>query len=81
MLSTINPPLSPLKTDHPEWNGRSWVMEAIELLKPKGWVDSRIESQQSLLPSLKKAAAETVRLMESSDETHKRAIVPFDLVC
>ena len=69
----------PVEADRPEWNSQSWVMEAIEALKPKGWVDARIESQQSLLPSMKKAASETVRLLESSDEAHKRAIVQFDL--
>ena len=54
-------------------------MEAIEVLKPRGWADARIESQESLLPSLKKAALETDRLLKSRDETKKRAIIPLEL--
>ena len=43
------------------WNCRDWVLEVIkDILVPNGWADSGILTQQSLLPSLKIAAPETV---------------------
>ena len=43
------------------WNCRDWVLEVIkDILVPSGWADAGISTQQSLLPSLKFAAPETV---------------------
>ncbi|KAL1692606.1 hypothetical protein GGG16DRAFT_51002 [Schizophyllum commune] len=43
------------------WNCRDWVLEVIkDILVTNGWADSDISTQQSLLPSLKIAALETV---------------------
>ena len=74
-MSTIQPPS---KADRPEWRCHSFVMDVIELLIPKGWVDPRVTSQETLLPSLKKAAAETVKMM-SAAEKFKPVITPLEL--
>ncbi|KAL1731441.1 hypothetical protein EV714DRAFT_271678 [Schizophyllum commune] len=43
------------------WNCRDWVLEVIkDILVANGWADAGISTQQSLLPSLKIAAPETV---------------------
>ncbi|KAL4244584.1 hypothetical protein ABKN59_010893 [Abortiporus biennis] len=42
------------------WNCRSWVMEVIAELVEKGWVDSSIRSQGSLIPSMRQASVQTV---------------------
>ncbi|KAK7682218.1 hypothetical protein QCA50_014805 [Cerrena zonata] len=39
------------------WNCRDWVMEAIGLMKAKGWIPHEITEQAILLPALRAASA------------------------
>ncbi|KAK7682216.1 hypothetical protein QCA50_014803 [Cerrena zonata] len=47
------------------WNCRDWVIEAIQLLRVKGWIPTDIKEQASLLPSLRAAST-------ASDAARKR---------
>ncbi|KAK7681483.1 hypothetical protein QCA50_015575 [Cerrena zonata] len=53
------------------WNCRDWVMEAIGLLRAKGWIPHEITEQATLLPALREASA-------ISDARQRPIIVPFD---
>ena len=39
------------------WNCRDWVIEAIQLLRAKGWIPIDIPDQATLLPSLRAASS------------------------
>ena len=56
----------------PKFEGwsRDWVLEVIkDILAPNGWADAGILTQQSLLPSLKIAASETVNARKENKLT------------
>lgn len=71
-----------IKTNTPSpkfegWNCRDWIMETIELLKARGWVTAPVTSQSSLIPSLKRASVETLRLREKKKNL-KAKVVDFE---
>lgn len=62
------------------WNCRDWVLEVIkDILVPNGWADAGISTQQSLLPSLKIAAPETVKARKKNKLAAPH-VVPLQLL-
>ncbi|KAK7693544.1 hypothetical protein QCA50_003113 [Cerrena zonata] len=50
------------------WTCRDWIMETLELIEPKGWVDPKVTTQSSLIPFMKKASQAT----QTKRETKKK---------